>query len=100
MLVITGKVLGVATEQVTPQNSAAFETHTVTLQAGVLPSGRPRIEDVRLGRDVEPVQFSEVGEEVTCEVYVQTYPRKGGGVGYRLVALTKLDAAKGLRAAV
>lgn len=99
MLQITGKVLGVASETIRPEGREAFDTHTLTLQCGALPSGRPRIEDVRLGRDVEVTQFADkVGQDVTLEVYVQAYPRAGSKAGYRLVGTALLDG-KAARAA-
>jgi hypothetical protein len=98
-LLLTGKVLGVASEEKRDRQGSPFTVHSVSIMAGNLPSGDPKVERVQLGRGVEPASF-KVDDDATVECYVRSYPKGDGKAGYQLMATAVVEAGKGLRAAV
>lgn len=81
MLRITGKVLEVSTEIVSPANSQSFESVTIALL-----TGKAAVERVRVGRDFQASDMPREGEDVTLNVVVSAYAGRNGA-GYRLTAL-------------
>ena len=89
MLQITGNWLGVSTETVTPREGAtwkAFERTTISLMVDG-PGGRPRIEEIEVGRDLDAADLSgiEKDDSVTLSVRIAAFNTRYGG-DYRLTA--------------
>jgi hypothetical protein len=86
MLQVTGKCLGVESENVNGPNGSFIST-TIHLLDGV------RTEAVRVGRDFPPGDTPKEGETVTLSVSVNAFSFRSGGAGYRLTAERRVHAA-------
>lgn len=95
MLQITGNWLGVSTETIKPkegQSWSAFEKTTISLMVEG-PGGRPRVEEIEVGRDVEASALSkfERDDECTLGVQITAFNTRYGG-DYRLTATRVLSS--------
>jgi hypothetical protein len=90
MLRISGKSLGVTSEQV---NGPSGQFTSTKIHVMVQTPQGPQIEAISVGRDYPPADLPREGEDVELAVAVRAFPLRAGGAAYSFTATSRVKAS-------